>query len=183
MKKTTTVLLVGVAVLVSAHASPFISQIRAETMSNDNFIIQGSFNALSGKSSGPKYKVNATVGETGPGLYTGKNYKVKAGFEYIYPSKANFSFNVSQTIIDFGTLSATNPVTRTTNLTVINPSGGYTVLAYEDHPLLTTNGATINDTTCDNGACSDTLPALWTNTLTYGFGYRCDNLQENDCEP
>lgn len=155
----------------------------AETMSSDNYIINmGSFNAGSGKASSAKYKVATTVGETGPGLYTGKNYKVKAGFEYINPIASPFSFSISETLIDFGILSATNPVTRTTTLSVSNESGGYNVLGYENHPLLAPSGARINDTTCDNGACTDITASLWTNTLTYGFGYRCDNINGADCE-
>lgn len=169
-------------IIVMLGFSP--KQIFADTMSSDNYMINmGSFNAGSGKASSSKYKVATTVGETGPGLYTGKNYKVKAGFEYIQPVISPFSFAVSETLIDFGVLSATNPVTRTTTLTVSNASGGYSVLGSENHPLLAPSGSRINDTTCDNGACTDMTASLWTNTLTYGFGYRCDNISGTDCDP
>lgn len=154
----------------------------ADSMSNENFIIDGDFNASSGRPSSKKYKVNATVGETGPGLYSGKNFTVKAGFEYLYPIDSPFTFSLSESVIDFGILSATNPVTRNTILTVRNPSGGYNVVGYENHPLLAPSGSRINDTTCDNGSCSEITSALWTNTLTYGFGYRCDNVIGNDCD-
>jgi hypothetical protein len=160
-----------------------LSLARADSMSNANYIIDmGSFNATSGKASNSNYKVATTVGETGPGLYTGKNYKVKNGFEYIYPTSSAFSFSLSETLIDFGILSATNPVTRTTTLTVNNPSVAYKVIGYEDHPLLAGSGARINDATCDNGSCTEITAALWSNTLTYGFGFRCDNIAGTDCE-
>jgi len=169
------------AVAIIAHYAPIS---HAENMSNNNFILEmGSFNTSSGKAKSTKYTVATTVGETGPGLYTGKNFKVKAGFEYIYPITSPFSFALSENIIDFGILSATNPVTRTTSMTVSNANGTYKVIGYEDHPLVAPNGGRINDTTCDNGACTEIVPALWTNTLTYGFGFRCDNVQGTDCDP
>ena len=41
---------------------------------------------------------------------------------------------------------------------------------------------TIQDTTCDNGSCTPDIAALWANTLTYGFGYRCDSIDTNLCD-
>ena len=135
----------------------------------------------SGKPTGPNYKLGVSLGQTSPGLYSGTNYKVKLGFQYIYPI-VGFKFSISETSIDFGSLSPTNPVTRTNTLTVSNGSGGYTVTANEDHELKeTTSAQLIPDTTCDNGSCSETTSAPWTNTLTYGFGYRCDNVNGTDC--
>ena len=157
----------------------------AFTMSNDNFTIDmGNFNSGSGKASSSRYKVLTTTGQTGAGQYTGKNYKVKAGFEYIYPLSSSFSFSISESLIDFGPLSATTPVIRKNTLTVTTATPlPYQVLAYEDHPLLAPSNATIPDTTCDNGSCDESRAAPWTNTLTYGFGYRCDNLIGKDCAP
>ncbi len=154
----------------------------ASYMSNDNYILQlGTFNTTSGKPTGGEYKLGVTVGQTAPGLYTGTNYKVKAGFQYVYPA-ALFSFTISQTLIDFGTITPTNPVTRTNSLTISNRSAnGYTVTASQNNPLKTSSGATIPDTTCDNGACTQTTASAWTGTLTYGFGYRCDNQTGTDC--
>ena len=86
----------------------------AETMSNTNYILHlGTFNSVSGSVSNTNYKLNFTGGQTSPGLYTGTNYKVKAGFQNVRPSNIPFSFSISQSLIDFGILSATNPVTRT----------------------------------------------------------------------
>lgn len=59
---------------------------------------------------------------------------------------------------------------------------GYQVTASENTPLTITNtSVTIPDTTCDAGNCSQTTAAPWTSTLTYGFGYRCDNVSGTDC--
>lgn len=174
----------AIPIIIVFVASLLPQRVHAENMSNDNYILEmGSFNTSSGKAKSTKYTVATTVGETGPGLYTGKNFKVKAGFEYIYPITAPFSFALSENIIDFGILSATNPVTRTAVLSVSNANGTYKVIGYENHPLVAANGGRINDTTCDNGACTEIVPAVWTNTLTYGFGFRCDNVQGTDCDP
>jgi hypothetical protein len=155
----------------------------AETMTNDWYILQmGNFNMSSGKPSGPSYSVSFTAGQIGPGLYSGANYTVRSGFQYIY-TLVPFFFSISQTSIDFGTLSPANPVTRTNTLTVNNQSaGGYTVTSSENHQLLTpATGAIIPDTTCDDGLCTSSNATAWTSTLTYGFGYRCDDVSYSDC--
>lgn len=87
-----------------------------------------------------------------------------------------FSFSVSQNILDFGVLQATNPVIRKLTLS-LDSSRGYHVLTAADHSLRMDATEIIPDTTCDNGSCSDITPALWTNTLTYGFGYHSDSME------
>ncbi len=148
---------------------------RAQTMSNDSYKVEmGNLNSIAGESTGSNYNLNITSGETSPGLYSGTNYKLRAGFQYV-PRRKGFSFTVSNTRIDFGTLSPTNPVTRTTTLTISNTSASsYQVSASENHPLLVAKtGAIIADTTCDKGNCSESQAAQWSSTLTYGFGYSC----------
>lgn len=157
--------------------------VRALTMSNDNYILQmGNFNMASGKPTSSTYKLGFTMGQTGPGLYTGTNYKVRAGFQYIH-SIIPFRFSIDGINIDFGTLTATNPVTRTNTLIVSNGSAyGYSVTAYENHQLAaSSSGAIIPDTTCDDGNCTEQESSIWDSNLTYGFGYRCDNLVGSDC--
>lgn len=157
----------------------------AFTMSNGNWIIEmGNLNSAAGKPSNSNFKLGVTVGETGSGLYSGTNYKVRAGFQYI-SSIIRFRFSISNLLIDFGTLTPTNPVKRTNTLTVSNGSAhGYAVTAYENHQLLIpASGALIPDTTCDTGLCTESTAASWPDTsiLVYGFGYRCDNLSGSDC--
>ena len=150
--------------------------INAQTMENGLYRIQmGNFNSIAGESSGSDYNLSITSGQLAPGLFTGENFTVKAGFQYV-PRSTPFSFSISNTKIDFGILAPTNPVTRTTKLTVSNTDAlGYSVSSAQNHELMVpTTGAVIPDTTCDDGRCSESIASEWTNTLTYGFGYRCD---------
>ncbi|MCL5433189.1 MAG: hypothetical protein M1524_03715, partial [Patescibacteria group bacterium] len=168
----------------------FIGSIPAQrasalTMTNDNYILQmGNLNMGAGKPTGPSSKLGFTMGQLGAGLYSkdGVNYKVRSGFQYIH-SIIPFTFSIDNTLVDFGTLTATNPVTRTNKLTVSNGSAaGYVVTAQENHQLLVPgSGALIPNTTCDNNLCDATTSDAWTSTLTYGFGYRCDNEVGTDC--
>ena len=154
----------------------------AQTMTNEDYRIQmGNLNSIAGTSENENYKINITSGESVPGLFEGKNFKVKSGFQYV-PRSSPFSFAISNTKIDFGLLAPTNPVTRTTILSVTNTdTAGYNVSVAENHELTApTTGARINDTTCDNGQCTENSSAEWSNTLTYGLGYRCDR-EINTC--
>ena len=165
--------------LVTAPAS-------AQTMSNKDYKVkmQG-FNAISGTTSNTNYEVRSTVGDLSPIVSEGVNFKVRTGLENIV-SALPFSTSLSSDIVDFGSLSPTNPIVRTVNLSVYSLSTyGYSVIASEDHPLQMnpdTSGANIPDTTCDNGECSHDQAQEWINTLTYGFGYRCDNVTGFDCD-
>lgn len=85
-----------------------------------------------------------------------------------------FSFSIEGTLLDFGILSATNPVIRENILNVSSPGSGYQIFAFENHLLASNKNSSIPDTTCDNGSCSNITASIWTNNLTYGFGYRCD---------
>lgn len=86
-----------------------------------------------------------------------------------------FSFGMSTEHISFGTLQATNPVLRTLTL-FLDSINSYQILTAEDHPLRKEAETIIPDTTCDNGSCSPITDALWTSTLTYGFGYRINTM-------
>jgi len=111
-----------------------------------------------------------------PEFTTGPNYTV------ITPQDS-FAIKLSQNLIDYGLLSSTNPVIRTSEISVINPHFGSEVLTYENQPLQSSKKDTIQNTTCDNGECSPTIAALWTNTLTFGFVYRCDSNDVTACDP
>ena len=114
-------------------------------------------------------------------VYSGTNFRVIAGFPYIR-SASPFAITLSQNTLDFGTLYPTTPVSRAMDLSISQGSAhGYSIIASQDHPLKSNSQDIIADTTCDNGACSESEPALWTNTLTFGFGFRCDNLTGTDC--
>jgi hypothetical protein len=154
------------------------------SMSNGSYIIKfPNLNSFAGKPSNAQYKLGITGGQTAPGLYSGSNYKVRAGFQYI-SSRIPFSFGISSLFIDFGPITPGAPVTRTNNLTVSNGSAyGYTVLVRENHPLrVNSSGFSIPDTTCDSGTCNETTSGTWANLTTFGFGYRCDNIIGADCQ-
>jgi len=93
----------------------------------------------------------------------------------------SFSFELSQTNIDFGSLSPTNPVIRTSEISFSNPLFGAQVIGYENHPLTTTKKEILEDTTCDNGLCTQEIAASWTSSLAYGFGYRCESDFSGAC--
>jgi len=164
----------------------FLAPAGAQTMSNNDYKIkmQG-FNAISGTTTGTDYEVRSTVGDLSPEVLEGVNFKVRTGIENV-AATLPFSASLSSGLIDFGSLSPTNPVVRTVDLSVYSLSTfGYSVIAFEDHPLQSdpdVSGANIPNTTCDNGECSHENAAEWTNILTYGFGYRCDNVTGFDCD-
>jgi hypothetical protein len=157
-----------------------------QTMSNNDYIIimQG-FNVVSGTTTGEGYKLRSTLGGFNPIVSEavseseGVNFKAKAGFESL-TATLPFSISLSSDIVDFGTLSPTNPIIRTINLSTHSLTVyGYSVLVFENEPLATippSSKTFIPDTTCDNGKCDAQNASEWTNALTYGFGYRCDNV-------
>ena len=163
----------------------FAPPAHAQTMSNGNYIIQmGNLNSGAGISTGSNYRLNQTLGQTGANLFTGPNYKVRAGFQYVL-SIISFRFSITNIFIDFGTVSPTTPVLRTSLLTVSNGSAnGYQVTASQNHNLrVNSTGEEIPPTSCDSGnTCTTTTANHWANTLTYGFGYRCDNVSGTDCD-
>jgi len=171
----------------------FLPIASAQTMSNDNYIIkmQG-FNTISGVTAGNDYELRSTVGNLSPVTSEGVNFKVKTGFERL-ASAPPFSISLSSNIVDFGILSPTNPVIRTVDLGINSlTTYGYSVIIFENEPLTTipptesnsaaTSKTFIQDTTCDFGACGTENAAEWINVLTYGFGYRCDNVIGVDCD-
>jgi len=160
----------------------FTAVVTAITMSSSNFILRGgNFNQASGKPTNSTFKLGFTSGELGIGLYSGTNYKVRAGFQYLRPE--GFRFSISSTVINFGTVNPGEPISRTNTLSITNQSAyGYQVTASENNPLrVLTSGVDIQNTTCDSGTCNDVTSSAWTSPLTYGFGYRCDNLLATDC--
>jgi len=170
---------VVLVIICSIVATP----VAALKMINTLYIINSStLNSISGESEGGGNKLDITVGENGAGFYSGPNYKIRAGFEYMHNTIA-FAFTIIGSRIDFGSLDAGSPVTRTNQLVVSNGSAyGYQVTAQEDHALLQPgNGAFIPDTTCNNGLCTPTSAEIWNSPLTYGFGYNCANISGTDC--
>jgi hypothetical protein len=164
----------------------------AQTMSNDNYILQlRDLDTTTAKPTGNESVIGVNDQQASKPI---PGYIIQAGF-LNHKSKSPFAFSLSETLIYFGPLSPTNPIARTSKLSISSASAnGYSVIAFEDRELSAaaksdlaavasdaTSGAIIPDTSCDNGLCSETISAPWTNPLTYGFGYRCDNIAGSDC--
>ena len=159
-------------------------QALAQTMSNSSYTIRmGNLNSFAGEPAGSGYKLLFSSGQNAPGLYLGTNYKVRAGFEYI-KSIIPFRFAISSTFIDFGIISPTVSVTRSNRLTISNGSAfGYQVTVSQNHNLrVIASGAEIPPTACDGPSCTTSTAAVWNNSLTYGFGYNCQNVTGTDCD-
>lgn len=161
----------------------YLGSANAQTMSNSSYIIlMGNLNSGSGKPTGSGFKVNFTTGQTGANLFSGTNYKVRAGFQYIN-SIIPFRFQISTIFVDFGTITPGTPITRGQRLTVSNGSAhGYQVTVSQNHNLrVNSTGQDIPATVCDSGPCTTTTAAPWTSSLVFGFGYNCTNITGTDC--
>ena len=150
--------------------------VSAERLESNSYVIQfGNFNVTSGEKDSASYNVTDTVGQTGAGPfgeYGSSTYFVGSGFQYIYQIDA-FSFRISQVALDFGELTANTHKTASHTLTITTRgAGGYSVYAYELHPMQTIGGIdTIPDTTCNAGDCTHTTVGVWTTQTISGFGY------------
>jgi len=128
----------------------------------------------SGKKSSTNYTITDTVGQNAPGRYNTAGYVLKAGFQYLYESGIPLSFEISNTNLNFGSLTPNIGSTITNTLTISTPTGhGYDILAIANHPLKSL-GSTIPDTKCDSGSCSESVSGVWTNNSTYGFGFNAN---------
>ncbi len=153
--------------------------VRAQTMSNNDYIIKTEDLNIASPLFIQNY--NSKPVPSDPSVSEGVNFKVKSGFDNAASSLA-FPVSLSSDIVDFGSLIPTNPIIRTVDLGIYNPSdSGYSVIASENNPLKS-DKTIIPDTTCDNGQCNEENSGEWTNALTYGSGYRCDNLIGADCD-
>lgn len=151
-------------------------QALAERLESESFVIQfGNFNVTSGEKNSANYNVTDTVGQTaaGPfGEYGSSSYFVGAGFQYIYQI-GEFSFSISDININLGELIAGEHSSDSNILSISTKgAGGYSIYAYEAHPLQHTNGTSdIPDTTCDDGLCDQTNATVWADQSIPGFGF------------
>lgn len=174
MNKNFLVIVLGSILLLALYIlTPTAS---ADRLESSSYIIQfGNFNVTAGEKSNANFKVTDTVGQTadGPyGIYGSSNYSIGSGFQYIYQI-GEFAFSISDLNIDFGELGINVFATDSNVLTVSSRgAGGYIVYAYEQHQLRHSDGtATITDTTCDNGDCTQSSAKIWTNGTKNGFGF------------
>ncbi len=146
----------------------------ADNFQSEQYRIQFGNVSMGGENvSSSGYNLGVSLGQTAAGEFQSAGYIVKAGFQYIH-SIIPFSFSISSTNINLGTLLPQTPATQTTTLTVsFGGAGQYQVTAVEKTPLKTLSGSTIPNTACDGGAstCTVSLAKPWTSTTKYGFGY------------
>lgn len=137
------------------------------------------------------YKMNDALGQTASGEISGSSYKIQSGI--MYYDMIPLSFTISNTTVDFGTLTPQTPSTGYTDLSVItNSPEGYQVTAYENFPMRHTGyGDSVNKIPY-GAAAGDDLPfnsitesaeGDWDAfTTQFGFGYTLSNLSGSDAE-
>jgi hypothetical protein len=162
-------------------ALPLAIPILAQTLESTNYRIQmGNLNVTSGKKSSTTYNLTDTVGQLAPGPYTGTDYILHSGFQYIYETIREFSFSIDDLNIELGTLTPSVGATDSNIITVSSPYGiGYQVMVSENHPLQNQSGQTIPDTGCNTGACTESVSGVWTSATAYGFGFNAIGINSS----
>lgn len=171
-----------VSVLVGLYRVGAVRLLAFDMESTGYKVQMGNFNFTAGEKSSDTYILRDTAGELAPGQSDSDTYTVLAGFEYV-ASIIPFSLTISNTQVNFGTLSAGTPKTDTTDLTVSSGAAfGYKVTAIENNQLkLIPSVATyIVDTVGDNTDITPTNQGAWALSTTVGFGYSLANLTGTD---
>ena len=158
--------------IILVFLSLSISQVMADRMGSDSYEFVFTNINMGGRTTGsPNYTLDMSLGQTVAKRWEENGYIVRAGFQYIhilYP----FSFELSDTTLDFGTLIPGTPVTEQLTATITHRGQGYEVMVYQDHKLQTFDGNTwIEDTACDNPYCDADTAESWISSAVYGFGY------------
>lgn len=161
-------------VLATSHYSLVTASHAVNMRSNDYRIQFGTIDSGGEKMTTPAYGLSSSIGQTAAKEFQSTGYVVKAGFQYIY-SRVPFSFYLSSTQVDLGTLVPNIPSTGTITLKVsFGGAGQYVVTARADAPLSEIQGTdSISFTACNGGidTCTISNAALWTSASAYGFGY------------
>lgn len=156
--------------------------VNAQSLQSDNFVVTfGNFNVTSGEKDSASFHLTDTVGQVGSGpygQYGSSGFFVGSGFQYIYQIDT-FSFRISKVLVELGELNINTHSTDSHTLTITTKgAGGYSVYAFEEHPLRQVQGvAEIPDTTCDSNNCTHITAGVWADQTIPGFGY---NMSGND---
>lgn len=152
----------------------------AAEMNNSSYILNLSNDIYTPKPTPTSAKEKLPVLARNPKLITGDNYLAYVSYDFDIENSP-FVFTNSSTQINFGKILPGEPLIRTQSLTALPGSNyAYKILAYENHsPQKET--FSIPDTSCDTGDCTQFISSIWQNPLTYGFGYRCDSVDNNTC--
>jgi hypothetical protein len=163
----TALFLASVGLIVSAPRA------QAERLESPSYRVQfGNLNMGSGEQNSASYNLTNTTGQTAAGPFAGLTNLLGSGFQYIYTIDT-FGFAISKLNIDFGTLIIGSHTTDNHTITVdAKGAGGYTIYAYELHPLRHGNGTdTIANTSCDSADCTYIVAKTWTDQSVPGFGF------------
>ena len=153
-----------------------VQPVQADRLQSDSYVIQfGNFNTGSGEFNDGDTRLTYTMGQTGAGpfgTYGSTEFFIGSGFQYIYQIQ-EFGFSIDRAQVDLGELMIGQHSTATNTLTITTRgAGGYSIYAYELHPLQHSNGLDfIPDTTCDGGGCDETTAQVWTDQSVAGFGF------------
>lgn len=115
------------------------------------------------------------------GVIRGNGFTAKLSYDD-ETNPAPFVVTSSQDTINFGEIKPGEPIIRSHSLFIPAFSHGSQVLVHETHVLRSLDKSEIPNASCDNGNCTNILTDLWVSPLTYGFGYRCDNITASACE-
>ncbi len=166
MKKITA-LVILITILFGASLTYAIN------MESSEYKIQfGNVNIGANNHSSSGYNLSTTLGQLAAGEFSSQGYVIKAGFQYIH-SIIPFTFVLSKTSVDFGSLTPNNPVTdQIVMLVSSGGAGAYQVTAGEKGQLRTLTNDSIPDTSCDSGStCTESSANVWTSVYSDGFGY------------
>lgn len=170
------ILTLSTATIFSAKDNAF-----AYTMSNSNYSVNGSLQTATVQdvknTSGTKQSQSSQQSVNNRNEV---DYSTFSGLG-VPNDNEDYSAYLSPTLMDYGQLSQANPVSRTAQIKIISNQSGYQLYSYEDSMLTSAGNAIIPDSNCDNGLCNENTGATWTNNLTYGFGFRCDNVTGEIC--
>jgi hypothetical protein len=150
----------------------FTGSVCADRMGSTNYeLLFTNVNSGGGTADSSNYTLDMSLGQTAAKLWDENGYIIQAGFQYVhtlYP----FSFELSDTTLDFGILTPNTPATEQLTATITHRGQGYQVMVYQDHKLRNfDNSAWIEDTACDDPFCDEDTAEEWVSTSTYGFGY------------
>lgn len=114
-------------------------------------------------------------------IIKGNNYTISLSYEDENLQEP-FIASSSTDQLNFGEIDAGEPIIRSHSVSVtIGSAHGFQVLSQEDHNLQSDNKEEIPNTSCDSGSCTQILSDVWENPLTYGFGYRCQDILDKQC--
>lgn len=136
-------------------------------------IIFGTLNSGGSRTTSSGYKLDISLGQVAAAQFNSSGFVVKSGFQYVR-TLTPFSFVLSDTSLDLGTLLPSTFSIQQLTVTVNHRGVGYEVQTIADTRLKRLFGSDeIPDTSCNGGSstCTETSSALWNSTGAYGFGY------------